>query len=136
MLKAIISLIFGAVLLMSTVVGAEQDTKRPIPELPLQEEYEKQYGAQLYWLQMPVICGTSESVMAYLEKFQFTLVNVSYGRDRAKQTGDPVFVVMYYVDPSYTQSIVVMTTMDGMESCMLYKSFDLKFMPQKQGISL
>lgn len=136
MLKAIISLIFGAVLLMSTVVGAEQDTKRPIPELPLQEEYEKQYGPQLYWLQMPVICGTSESVMAYLEKFQFTLVNVSYGRDRAKQTGDPVFVVMYYVDPSYTQSIVVMTTMDGMESCMLYKSFDLKFMPQKQGISL
>tara|TARA_B100001750_G_C15102037_1_gene395901 strand:- start:30 stop:440 length:411 start_codon:yes stop_codon:yes gene_type:complete len=136
MLKAIISLIFGAVLLMSTVVGAEQDTKRPIPELPLQEEYEKQYGAQLYWLQMPVICGTSESVMAYLEKFQFTLVNVSYGRDRAKQTGDPVFVVMYYVDPSYTQSIVVMTTMDGMESCMLYKSFDLQFMPKKQGIGL
>ncbi len=121
---------------MSTVVGAEQDTKRPIPELPLQEEYEKQYGAQLYWLQMPVICGTSESVMAYLEKFQFTLVNVSYGRDRAKQTGDPVFVVMYYVDPSYTQSIVVMTTMDGMESCMLYKSFDLQFMPKKQGIGL
>ena len=136
MLKRIISLIFGAVLLMSTVVGAEQDTKRPIPELPLQEEYEKQYGAQLYWLQMPVICGTSESVMAYLEKFQFTLVNVSYGRDRAKQTGDPVFVVMYYVDPSYTQSIVVMTTMDGMESCMLYKSFDLQFMPKKQGIGL
>ena len=121
---------------MSTVVGAEQDTKRPIPELPLQEEYEKQYGPQLYWLQMPVICGTSESVMAYLEKFQFTLVNVSYGRDRAKQTGDPVFVVMYYVDPSYTQSIVVMTTMDGMESCMLYKSFDLQFMPKKQGIGL
>ena len=136
MLKRIISLIFGAVLLMSTVVGAEQDTKRPIPELPLQEEYEKQYGPQLYWLQMPVICGTSESVMAYLEKFQFTLFNISYGRDKARQDWEPVFVVMYYVDPSYTESIVVMTTMNGLESCMLYKSFDLKFMPQKQGISL
>ena len=134
MLKRIISLIFGAVLLTSAVIGAEQEARRPIPEIPLQEEYEKQYGPQLYWLQMPVICGTSESVMAYLEKFQFTLVNVSYGRDKARQDGDAVFVVMYYVDPSYTQSIVVMTTMNGLESCMLYKSFDLKFMPQKQGI--
>ena len=136
MLKRIISLIFGAVLLTSAVIGAEKEERRPIPELPLQEEYEKQYGAQLYWLQMPVICGTSESVMAYLEKFQFTLVNISYGRDKARKDGEPVFVVMYYVDPSYTESIVVMTTMNGLESCMLYKSFDLKFMPQKQGISL
>ena len=136
MLKRIISLIFGAVLLTSAVIGAEQEERRPIPELPLQEEYEKQYGPQLYWLQMPVICGTSESVMAYLEKFQFTLVNISYGRDKARQDGEPVFVVMYYVAPSYTESIVVMTTMNGLESCMLYKSFDLKFMPQKQGISL
>ena len=129
MLKKLISIIFGAVLLTSAVIGAEH-------QLPKDYQPAPDVGPQLYWLQMPVICGTSEDVMSYIEKYQFTLVNVSYGRDKAKPDGNPVFVVMYYVDPSYTQSIVVMTTMNGLESCMLYKSFDLKFMPQKQGISL
>ena len=129
MLKKLISIIFGAVLLTSAVIGAEH-------QLPKDYQPAPDVGPQLYWLQMPVICGTSEDVMSYIEKYQFTLVNVSYGRDKAKPDGNPVFVVMYYVDPSYTQSIVVMTTMNGMESCMLYKSFDLKFVPQKQGIGL
>ena len=129
MLKKLISIIFGAVLLTSAVIGAEH-------QLPKDYQPAPDVGPQLYWLQMPVICGTSEDVMSYIEKYQFTLVNVSYGRDKAKPDGNPVFVVMYYVDPSYTQSLVVMTTMNGVESCMLYKSFDLKFVPQKQGIGL
>tara|TARA_B100001013_G_scaffold335013_1_gene253123 strand:+ start:579 stop:968 length:390 start_codon:yes stop_codon:yes gene_type:complete len=129
MLKRLKSIIFGAVLItMSTFAMAEQETS-PLPEMPSEQ-------GQLYWLQMPVICGTSESVLAYIEKNEMTLVNVSVGRDRAKPDGEPVFIVSYYVDPTYTQSLVVMSTMNGMESCMLYKSFDLKFMPKKQGISL
>ena len=115
---------------MSTVVGAEQETS-PLPEMP-----QDNLQGQLYWLQMPVICGTSESVLAYIEKNEMTLVNVSVGRDKARPDGEPVFIVSYYVDPTYTISLVVMSTMNGMESCMLYKSFDLKFMPNKQGISL
>ena len=127
MLKRLKSIIFGAVLItMSTFAMAEES---PLPEMPNEQ-------GQLYWLQMPVICGTSESVLAYIEKNEMTLVNVSVGRDRAKPDGEPVFIVSYYVDPTYTQSLVVMSTMNGMDSCMLYKSFDLKFMPKKQGISL
>lgn len=129
MLKRLKSIIFGAVLItMSTFAMAEQETS-PLPEMPSEQ-------GQLYWLQMPVICGTSESVLAYIEKNEMTLVNVSVGRDRAKPDGEPVFIVSYYVDPTQTISLVVMSTMNGMESCMLYKSFDLKFMPKKQGISL
>ena len=129
MLRRLKSIIFGAVLItMSTFAMAEQETS-PLPEMPSEQ-------GQLYWLQMPVICGTSESVLAYIEKNEMTLVNVSVGRDRAKPDGEPVFIVSYYVDPTYTQSIVVMSTMSGLESCMLYKSFDLKFMPRKQEISL
>ena len=129
MLKRLKSIIFGAVLItMSTFAMAEQETS-PLPEMPNEQ-------GQLYWLQMPVICGTSESVLAYIEKNEMTLVNVSVGRDRAKPDGEPVFIVSYYVDPTQTISLVVMSTMNGMESCMLYKSFDLRFMPKKQGISL
>ena len=129
MLNKIIAAIVGAILItMSTFAVAEES---PLPNFP-----QKNLQGQLYWLQMPVICGTSESVLAYIEKNEMTLVNVSVGRDKAKPEGEPVFIVSYYVDPTYTQSLVVMSTMNGMESCMLYKSFDLKFMPKKQGISL
>ena len=127
MLKRLKSIIFGAVLItMSTFAMAEQETS-PLPEMPNEQ-------GQLYWLQMPVICGTSESVLAYIEKNEMTLVNVSVGRDRARPDGEPVFIVSYYVDPTQTISLVVMSTMNGMESCMLYKSFDLKF--KGKGISL
>ncbi len=127
MLKRLKSIIFGAVLItMSTFAMAEQETS-PLPEMPSEQ-------GQLYWLQMPVICGTSESVLAYIEKNEMTLVNVSFGRNKSKPDGDPVFVIQYFIDPSYTQSIVVMSTMGGEESCILYKSFDLKFMPQKQSL--
>ena len=129
MLKRLKSIIFGAVLItMSTFAMAEQETS-PLPEMP-----QDNLQGQLYWLQMPVICGTSESVLAYIEKNEFTLVNVSVGRDRAKPDGEPVFIVSYYVDPTQTISLVVMSTMNGLESCMLYKSFDLKF--KGKGISL
>ena len=131
MLKRLKSIIFGAVLItMSTFAMAEQETS-PLPEMP-----QDNLQGQLYWLQMPVICGTSESVLAYIEKNEMTLVNVSVGRDKARPDGEPVFIVSYYVDPTYTTSLVVMSTMNGLESCMLYKSFDLKFIPNKQGISL
>ncbi len=131
MLKKLKSIIFGAVLItMSTFAMAEQETS-PLPEMP-----QDGLQGQLYWLQMPVICGTSESVLAYIKKNKMVLVNVSVGRDSARPDGEPVFIVSYYVDPTYTISLVVMSTMNGMESCMLYKSFDLKFMPNKQGISL
>ena len=129
MLKRLKSIIFGAILItMSTFAMAEQETS-PLPEMP-----QDNLQGQFYWLQMPVICGTSESVLAYIEKNEMTLVNVSVGRDRAKPDGEPVFIVSYYVDSTYTQSLVVMSTMDGMESCMLYTTFDLRFMPKKQSL--
>jgi len=132
MLNKIIGTIVGAILItMSTFAVAEEVKPSPLPEIP-----KENLQGQLYWLQMPVICGTSDSVLAYIEKNEFTLVNVSVGRDKAKPDGEPVFIVSYYVDPTYTQSLVVMSTMSGLESCMLYKSFDLKFMPRKQEISL
>ena len=132
MLNKIIGTIVGAILItMSTFAVAEEVKPLPLPEIP-----KENLQGQLYWLQMPVICGTSDSVLAYIEKNEFTLVNVSVGRDKAKPEGEPVFIVSYYVDPTYTQSLVVMSTMSGLESCMLYKSFDLKFMPRKQEISL
>jgi|TARA_B110000263_G_C15267582_1_gene491881 hypothetical protein len=132
MFKKILSIIFGIVLLMSmapALAGHEEGG-----ELPKDYEPAPNVGPNLYWLQMPVICGSSEDVIAYIQKRKFALVNVSFGKEKAHPDGKPVFIVQYYVDPTYTQSLVVMTTLNGVESCMLYKSFDLKFANPKKGI--
>ena len=121
---------------MSTFAVAEHEGANPMPDIPKDYQPAPEVGNQLYWLQMPVICGTSENVLAYLERNHFALVNVSVGRDRAKPDGEPVFIVQYYVDPTYKQSIVVMTTMSGLESCMLYKTFDLEFVKKNKGLNL
>ncbi len=121
---------------MSTFAVAEHEGVTPMPNIPEDYTPAPNIGNQLYWLQMPVICGTSENVLAYLKKNDFTLVNVSVGRERANPEGEPVFIVQYYVDHTYKQSIVVMTTMSGLESCMLYKTFDLEFVKKNKGLNL
>ena len=138
MLDKIIGAMVGAILLtMSTFAVAEHEGANPMPDIPKDYQPAPEVGNQLYWLQMPVICGTSENVLAYLKKNDFTLVNVSVGRERANPEGEPVFIVQYYVDHTYKQSIVVMTTMSGLESCMLYKTFDLEFVKKfNKGINL
>jgi len=140
MLNKIIGAMVGAILItMSTFAVAEHENENllgPMPNIPKDYTPAPNIGNQLYWLQMPVICGTSENVLAYLKKNDFTLVNVSVGRERANPEGEPVFIVQYYVDHTYKQSIVVMTTMSGLESCMLYKTFDLEFVKKNKGLNL
>ena len=81
----------------------------------------------MYWSQLPVICGTNERVEAYLNHYKFKLESVSMGREGAKPNGEPVYIVQYYMNKSEGQTISVVSTPGGKESCMLYKSFDLVY---------
>ena len=128
MLNKIIGALVGAILItMSTFAVAEHESSNPMPNIPYDYQPAPEQGNGLYWLQLPVICGVSKDIDFYLKKHNYKLVNVSVGREKAKPDGPAVFVVSYYVDPTYKQSIVVMSTLDNNESCMLYKSFDLTF---------
>ena len=128
MLDKIIGALVGAILItMSTFAVAEHEGANPMPNIPYDYKPAPEQGPGLYWLQLPVICGASKAIDFYLKKHSYKLVNVSVGREKAKPDGPVVFVVSYYVDPTYKQSVVVMSTLDNNESCMLYKSFDLTF---------
>ena len=86
----------------------------------------------MYWSQLPVICGTNEKVEAYLNHYNFKLDSVSMGRENAKVDGTPVYIVAYYMNLEDSQTISVVSTPGGNESCMLYKSFDLVFFNEKK----
>tara|TARA_A100001015_G_scaffold105886_1_gene117559 strand:- start:187 stop:534 length:348 start_codon:yes stop_codon:yes gene_type:complete len=81
----------------------------------------------LGWSQLPTICGTTEAVNEYLEHNKFILESVSVGKENANAEGSPVYIVTYYINEARDQSMSVITAPSGLESCMLYRSFELSY---------
>ena len=81
----------------------------------------------LGWSQLPTICGTTEAVNEYLEHNNFILESVSVGKENARADGSIVYIVTYYVNENKDQTMSVITAPSGLESCMLYRSFELSY---------
>ena len=81
----------------------------------------------LEWSQLPVICGTTEAVNEYLVHNEFELESLSVGKENARADGQNVYMVSYFVNVERTETMAVITAPSGMESCMLYRSFELMF---------
>ena len=129
-MKKLLLSIIGLLFFMS-VAMAEKTPPNSIE--PLQPETEQ----KLYWMSMPVICGTQENVEEYLKTFNFIMANMSVGRAGAKEDGEIVYYVTYWISEDFTQSIAVVTNMGATESCMMYKSFGLQWTdPPKLGTNL
>ena len=79
----------------------------------------------LYWSQLPTICGTTEAVQEYITHNEFVLDKIGVGRENAKQEGNPVYMVSYFNTADSKQGLVVITSPSGLESCMLFRAFDL-----------
>ena len=78
------------------------------------------------WMHVPVVCGTSPEVMKYLTDNEFELINVSLGREGARETGEPSYFVAYYMNKKRTESVAAITSPSGHETCMMYRSFNLE----------
>ena len=78
------------------------------------------------WLHVPVVCGTTPEVQRYLDDFEFELVSMSLGREDANPEGDMAYLVTYYINKNKTQTVSAVTSPSGHETCMLYRSFDLR----------
>ena len=115
MFKKIIFAAALLVLISKSIATAEHKTKPDI---------NSQFNG-MYWSQLPVICGTNDRVEAYLNHYNFELESVSMGRESAQPDGAPVYIVSYFINKEEEQAISVVSTPNGGESCMLYKSFDL-----------
>ena len=112
------TIIFAAALLGLTSIASAEHTTKP--------DINSQFNG-MYWSQLPVICGTNDRVEAYLKHYEFKLESVSMGRESAQPDGAPVYIVSYYINKEKSQTISVVSTPTGTESCMLYKSFDLVY---------
>ena len=78
------------------------------------------------WLHVPVVCGTTPEIQRYLDDNKFVLDSMSVGREGAKETGDIAYLVTYYLNVTGDQTISAITSPTGAETCMMYRSFDLR----------
>ena len=99
----------------------EPEMKRESPEVTPYAD------GQLYWMQMPVVCGSTKTVKAYIEKHKFIMVYVGVGKQGGKVDGQPVYLISEYVTEDMTQSLSVTTTLTMTESCIMFRGFDLQF---------
>ena len=90
-----------------------------------QEDWDKQ-KYDFRWMHVPVVCGDSEEIQRYLKDNDFELESVSIGREGANQNGDPAYWVSYFVNKKGTEAVSAITSPSGDETCMMYRSFDLK----------
>ena len=81
----------------------------------------------LQWSQLPTICGTTDAVNEYLVHNEFELESLSVGKENAQDWGQPVYMVSYFINKDRDQSMAVITSPSGLESCMLFRSFELSF---------
>ena len=108
----LLAFLIGFLLLISSIANADTDWQS--------DKYD------FRWMHVPVVCGTSEEVNRYLKDNEFELDSVSIGREGAHKDGDPAYWVSYFVNEDRTESVSAITSPTGNETCMMYRSFDLK----------
>jgi len=81
----------------------------------------------LEWAQLPVICGSTETINEYLVHNEFILESLSVGKEGTKKDGMNVYMVSYFINNDKTETIAVLTSPSALESCMMYRSFELVF---------
>lgn len=109
--------IFAILSLYANVTNAEED------------DFFRDWQSGKYefrWMHVPVVCGNSQEVIRYLEDNDFVLDSLSIGREGANKKGDPAYFVSYYLNSKGTESVAAITSPSGNETCMMYRSFDLR----------
>jgi hypothetical protein len=128
-------IIIGIVVLVATlffsslIKGEELQSDNPMLPESTEPNAEKPVykDGQLYWMQMPVVCGTAKTVIEYIKEHKFILVYVGVGKQNGKDTGKPVYVISEFVTEDMKQSLSVVSTFTMTESCIMFRGFDLKF---------
>ena len=83
--------------------------------------------AGLMPLGLPAQCGPSEVVNQYIQKFDFIPETFSVAREGAQHDNPSAYFVYTFVSKDRSQHLIVLTSPDGLESCIVSHSFDLAY---------
>ena len=78
----------------------------------------------LFGMTMPMMCGLPATVDKYIEDKGFTAINVSFGKERAKEDGEIVFAITYYINDKH-QTLAVAEAPTDPYKCMIFHTFGM-----------
>jgi len=87
-----------------------------------------------YVTQIPVICGTNESVNEFLTNEGLDAKSLSLGKESGDENGLPVFLITQYENLEKSKSAATVQVPNSDEVCILYYTFDLIEAPKGKGI--
>ena len=91
-----------------------------------EDETEDKIGKyNLQFMSYPMMCGLPEDVDRYIADNEFTPINVSFGKESAKEDGNIVFAITYYINDKH-QTLAVAETPNDPFKCMIFHTFDMQ----------
>ena len=76
----------------------------------------------LYWQNVPAVCGTPPEVQRYISDEDFKPVHLSLGRVSSLPDGEPVYMISYYENDD--QILVTVDVSGANETCILFRTFN------------
>ena len=77
-----------------------------------------------FGMTMPMMCGLPVVVDKYIEDKGFTAINVSFGKEGAKEDGEIVFAITYYINDK-RQTLAVAEAPTDPYKCMIFQTYDM-----------
>jgi len=78
----------------------------------------------LFGMTMPMMCGLPVTVDQYIKDNGFTAINISFGKENAKEDGEIVFAITYYINDK-RQTLAVAESPTDPYKCMIFHTFDM-----------
>ena len=78
----------------------------------------------LWWQQIPAVCGQPNEVTRYIEDNNFQAVHMSLGRQGSDSEGEPVYMITYYENEKQDQTLVTVDIPSALETCIVYRTFN------------
>ena len=86
------------------------------------DEYERY---NLMMMSYPMMCGLPSDVDRYITDNKFTPINVSFGKENAKEDGAIVFAITYYINDKH-QTLAVAEAPNDPFKCIVFQTFDMQ----------
>ena len=79
----------------------------------------------LMMMTYPMMCGMPAEVDRYIVDNKFTPINVSFGKEGAKEDGDIIFAITYYINDKH-QTVAVAEAPNDPFKCIMFHTFDMQ----------
>ena len=129
--NALLAFLLTFIVVVSVVTDVKAGT---LTQNPIMPDEDSEMVNPFYWSNVPVVCGTTEIVNLYIKENGFIFKSYSFGRANGDPTGEVAFLVSYFVNEDETESMSVITSPSGHESCIMYRSYNLEQV--KPGVAL